>query len=103
MNISPQQFLSCSENDHGCNGGDPMSAFKYGYDQYLTDETCTIYHGRGRENGLECSPALKCRNCYGGKPCFIPDKYPIYKIKEFGRLSGEEAMKQEIFQRGPIV
>lgn len=103
-NISPQLFLTCSEQDQGCHGGDPLSAFKYGYDEYLTDETCTIYQGRGLENGLKCSPALKCRSCLsGGVDCFIPSSYKIYKITEYGRISGEESMKQEIFQRGPIV
>eukprot|EP00344_Euplotes_crassus_P012508 CAMPEP_0196995440 /NCGR_PEP_ID=MMETSP1380-20130617/1553_1 /TAXON_ID=5936 /ORGANISM="Euplotes crassus, Strain CT5" /LENGTH=476 /DNA_ID=CAMNT_0042411107 /DNA_START=469 /DNA_END=1899 /DNA_ORIENTATION=- len=62
-----------------------------------------MYQGRGHTNGLECSPGIICRTCYGGKPCYMPEKYKIYRLSEYGRVSGEENMKQEIYQRGPIV
>ena len=80
-----------------------MSTFKYAHDNYLTDETCTVYQGRGHSNGAQCSPAFKCRECFGGKLCHIPEKYKIYKVSEFGRVKGEQHMMQEVFQRGPIV
>ena len=80
-----------------------MSAFKYGFENYLTDETCAIYQGRGHTNGLKWSPSMKCRSWFSGKPWQIPDNYRVYNITEFGRIKGEENMKQEIFQRGPIV
>jgi cathepsin X len=44
----------------------------------------------------------KCRNCNPGEACFVPDEYPVYMASEFGAVSGEEAMMQEIYQRGPI-
>jgi cathepsin X len=44
----------------------------------------------------------KCRNCNPGEACFVPDEYPVYGASEFGSVSGEEAMMQEIYQRGPI-
>lgn len=68
----------------------------------ITDETCSIYEARGHDNGRVCSPMRKCKNCDPYKPCFIPDKYNIYHVDEFGAFSGEEAMMQEIYQRGPI-
>ena len=37
-----------------------------------------------------------------GAPCFVPDEYLIYKVDQYGPVSGEENMKQEIYQRGPI-
>jgi len=33
---------------------------------------------------------------------FIPDQYRVYNVDQFGPVSGEEAMMQEIYQRGPI-
>ena len=101
--ISPQLFLSWSENDNGCHGGDPLSAFKYGFNNNFTDETWTIYQGRGHTNGLKWSPSMKCRSWFAGELWHIPNRYPVYQIEEFGRVKGEENMKQEIFQRGPIV
>lgn len=68
----------------------------------VTDETCSIYQGRGHDNGIECAPITQCKNCNPGEPCFVPDNYQFYKVKEFGEVKGEEAMIQEIYQRGPI-
>ena len=43
-----------------------------------------------------------CRNCNPGEACFVPDQYLVYGVDEYATISGEEAMKQEIAQRGPI-
>jgi cathepsin X len=37
-----------------------------------------------------------------GKPCFVPEKYHVFGTEEYGQVSGEEKMMQEIYQRGPI-
>ena len=102
INIAPQVFVSCSMNDDGCHGGFALSAYKYAHDEYVTDETCSIYHGRGHDNGYGCSPVTKCRNCSPHEPCFIPDQYYIYKVGDYARITGEQAMMQHIYQNGPI-
>ena len=89
-------------NDDGCHGGFALSAYKYAHDEYVTDETCSIYHARGHDNGYGCSPVTKCRNCSPHKQCFIPDQYYIYQVGDYGSIEGEEAMKQHIYQNGPI-
>ena len=68
----------------------------------VTDETCSIYRARGYDNGQVCSSMVKCRNCNPGEACFVPDQYLVYGVEEYGNINGEEAMKQEIAQRGPI-
>lgn len=68
----------------------------------VTDETCSIYRARGHDNGSECSPMIKCKDCKHYIDCFIPDDYHVYQVDEFGPVSGEQAMMQEIYQRGPI-
>ena len=68
----------------------------------VTDETCSIYRARGLDNGEECSAMNVCRNCNPGEACFVPDQYLVYGVDEFGEVSGEENMMQEIAQRGPI-
>ena len=68
----------------------------------VTDETCSIYQARGHDNGIECAPINVCKNCNPNQPCFVPDTYNVYKVGEFGEVKGEEAMMQEIYQRGPI-
>jgi cathepsin X len=42
------------------------------------------------------------RDCHPSEACFVPDQYKIYGTDEFGAVSGEENMKQEIAQRGPL-
>ena len=43
-----------------------------------------------------------CRNCNPHEPCFVPDSYYVYNVDQYGQVSGEQAMMQEIYQRGPI-
>jgi len=88
--------------DFGCSGGDSINAYRYIHNHNITDETCAIYRGRGHTNGVECSPILRCKNCNPHEDCFIPDEFYEYGIDEFGSLSGEAKMQQEIYQRGPI-
>jgi cathepsin X len=102
INIAPQVLISCEHNSLGCHGGNAATAFKWMLENEITDETCSIYTGRGLDNGGHCSPMTKCRNCNPGEACFIPDEYPIFHSAEYGEVSGEEAMMQEIYQRGPI-
>jgi cathepsin X len=102
INISPQVIISCEHKDLGCSGGEPVNAFEYIHNNYITDETCSIYQARGWTNGHKCSNMTVCRNCDPKKDCFVPDEYKVYGIDEYAHFSGEEKMKQEIFQRGPI-
>jgi cathepsin X len=68
----------------------------------VTDETCSIYRGRGLDNGQVCSPMNICRNCTPGEACVVPDQYYVYGVDEFGHVSGEQNMMQELYQRGPL-
>jgi len=101
INIAPQVLISCSD-DFGCHGGEAYNAFEWMHNNEITDETCSIYRARGHDNGQECSAMNVCRNCSPGEACFVPDSYYIYGVDEFGEVSGEENMIQEIYQRGPI-
>jgi len=51
---------------------------------------------------MNCTAQLKCDNCSPDTGCFAQDNYKIYKTDEYGPAHGEEAMMQEIYQRGPI-
>jgi cathepsin X len=50
INISPQVLLSCSQGSEetgqgnlGCHGGYALDSNKWIYENYITDETCSIY------------------------------------------------------------
>ena len=79
-----------------------ITAFKYGNENELTDETCSIYHARGHDNGYSCSPIVKCRDCSPHQDCNIPDQYNVYKVEKYGRITGEKDMMAEIAKNGPI-
>jgi cathepsin X len=102
INISPQVVISCETKDQGCHGGEAYNAFEWMADNEVTDETCSIYRARGLDNGQKCSAMNVCRNCNPGEACFVPDQYLVYGVDQFGEVSGEENMMQEIAQRGPI-
>ena len=102
IQLAPQVLLSCERPDQGCNGGDPLVAYQYIYNYSITDETCTNYQARGWTNGLDCSQFVKCGNCMPSKGCFNTPSYLIYSVSQYGSVAGEQAMMNEILQRGPI-
>ena len=106
INISPQVIISCEQKDQGCHGGEAYNAFEWMSENEVTDETCSIYRAFAYEENddvaIPCSAMTKCRNCNPGEACFVPDQYLVYGVEEFGTVAGEENMKQEIAQRGPI-
>ena len=96
INISPQVIISCETTDLGCHGGEAYNAFEWMANNEVTDETCSIYRARGLDNGQVCSAMNVCRNCNPGEACFVPDQYLVYGVDEYGEVSGEENMMQEI-------
>ena len=94
FNVAPQVPISCvyGEDDDGCHGGEPYDVYEWLHDNEGTDETCSIYRARGKDNGAECAPMLKCMNCMPGEPCFIPDSYYVFKTDEYGNVNGTAAM-----------
>jgi cathepsin X len=44
----------------------------------------------------------RCRNCAPGEACDIPETYFEYNVDQYGSVSGEAAMMNEIYQNGPI-
>jgi len=89
VNLSPQVLISCETVDDGCHGGEPVNAYEYMKNEYITDETCSIYQARGWDNGQKCSSMIKCKNCDPHQPCYVPDEYPIYQVDQFGYFYGE--------------
>ena len=43
INIAPQVLISCQSTSFGCDGGDPIAAFRWMKQHEITDETCSIY------------------------------------------------------------
>lgn len=67
----------------------------------ITDETCSPYQAKGHTNGLKCSEQVKCQTC-DQNGCYTPEKYLKYTVSEYGFLSGEQKIMNEVYQRGPV-
>eukprot|EP00343_Euplotes_focardii_P011117 CAMPEP_0205830756 /NCGR_PEP_ID=MMETSP0206-20130828/42076_1 /ASSEMBLY_ACC=CAM_ASM_000279 /TAXON_ID=36767 /ORGANISM="Euplotes focardii, Strain TN1" /LENGTH=450 /DNA_ID=CAMNT_0053134715 /DNA_START=386 /DNA_END=1735 /DNA_ORIENTATION=+ len=68
----------------------------------ITDETCSPYQARGHKNGLDCSNEVICVDCSPGIGCFPVEEYPKYFVYDYGFVSGEEDMMEEVLAWGPI-
>ena len=102
INLSPQVLISCELPDQGCHGGDARTAYEWIGKNNITDETCSPYQAFGHDNGIGCSAEIKCRNCMPNKGCWAQEKAKIYGVGEYGDVTGELNMMNEIMQRGPI-
>ena len=111
--LSRQALMNCVPDRNaslpppGCNGGDAWMIHHYMSEHRIPDETCMPYTAT---NGA-CDALGVCRNCVpasfvgsGGvtQECWAVDNYVGYTVSEYGSVSGEEAMKAEIMNRGPI-
>ena len=108
INIAPQVLISCATALNGCSGGSGITAYKYIAENNITDETCSVYQARGWKNGITCSQDILCSTCDPNTGCSTVTNYKIYSISQYGSVTAatgqsyEEAMMNEIYQRGPI-
>jgi cathepsin X len=100
--LSPQVLLNCAKNytyaNMGCHGGFMTKTMKHLHHHGLPDQTCAPYEAKEKV----CDGMGFCKNCFHNGTCVAVQKPTIYKISEWGTVTGEHAMMSEIFQRGPI-
>ena len=100
-----------------CHGGSALGAYYFAksngfipYDTCLAYESCSADSSEGScgadGRDYSCSSFNTCRTCSTfaakGGFCSEVDAFPNATVAEYGRLIGEDAMKAEIFARGPI-
>ena len=103
VQLSPQVLLDCADPAAGsCNGGNDVLAYKFIFENGITDVTCSPYMGVDYNYWSEkpCASAM-CRTCdiYGHCEFINGTKY---FVSEYGSVTGEEDMMAEIYARGPI-
>ena len=96
--LAPQVILNCDSNSDGCQGGHPLTAFKYMHDHGLPEEGCMRYMAQN----MECTDINICRDCGHDTPCHAVYNYTKYYVDEYGSVAGEKNMMKEIYARGPI-
>eukprot|EP00020_Sapocribrum_chincoteaguense_P002265 CAMPEP_0170753852 /NCGR_PEP_ID=MMETSP0437-20130122/12704_1 /TAXON_ID=0 /ORGANISM="Sexangularia sp." /LENGTH=304 /DNA_ID=CAMNT_0011092979 /DNA_START=42 /DNA_END=956 /DNA_ORIENTATION=+ len=99
--LSVQNVISCGDAG-SCEGGDAMPVFSYANQEGIPDETCNNYLAKD----TECTDFNRCGTNASPDPnshFAIPSaNYTSYMVGDFARLQGEDAIKAEIYARGPV-
>jgi len=99
MTLSPQGIVSCSFYSQGCNGGFGYLVGKWGEDFGIYSEQCFPYVS-GNGSTPPCSDACKITPENQSKMMIKATNY--YYVGGFYGACNEEAMKQELYARGPV-
>ena len=106
INLSPQVLINCKYGGD-CQGGNPAVAYAKIHHHGLPDETCQAYSAK---NENSCDAIHVCQECFAGETpetfwpgtCHMVQKHATWYVSEYGKVRGVDAMKTEIFKRGPI-
>jgi cathepsin X len=109
MDLSIQAVLN-NAGGGTCEGGNPTAAYAWMKrlgDAGLPVESCMNYAAVDGKKTFDPdsypTPSGNCMTCSTfGVPCASIDHYPNATVTEYGSVHGEQAMMNEILERGPI-
>ena len=102
--LAPQVLINCKAGGD-CNGGSMDGPFVFAKKTGLPDMGCQVYQALNPPQET-CSPIQQCKNCKWNpdfsQNCWAVTSFPRWKVSQYGAVRGIDAMKKELFARGPM-
>ena len=111
IELSPQAILNCHREAGSCQGGTSPGILAVLKKHGIPVEDCQHYEAKNGECKDEralckdCSrsgDAMRSENGDDGYYCWPIQNYTNVKISEYGKVTGVENIKAEIYARGPV-
>lgn len=101
VQLSPQNILSCTRRQQGCDGGHLDAAWRYLHKKGVLDEQCYPYTQQRDTCKIQRhnSRSLRANGCH---PFQGVNRDNLYTVGPAYSLRGEDDIKSEIYHSGPV-